>query len=95
MLHKLAVCDLHLNARTFVQPRLQSVGRAIGQHIDTLLGLGIEHTGGGRAVTSAESEAIDAEHAGTRPVGRRNAQGGGTRQAHAGIAGKPPPGPAL
>jgi hypothetical protein len=76
----LLVCDLGS-----MKVRLQGVGRAAGQHVDPLMGLGIDDHGG-IAVTPAQGEVVDADHAGHPPGGQRDAQQGAqgsvTRQAH-------------
>ena len=59
----------------FAQPRFQGVGRAVGQHVDPFMGLGIDDHGG-VAVAPAQSEVVDADHAGRPPCGQRDAQQG-------------------
>jgi hypothetical protein len=57
------------------QPSFQRVGGAVGQHVDPLIGLGVDHHGG-IAVPPAQSEVVDADHAGRPPGGQRDAQQG-------------------
>jgi hypothetical protein len=72
-------------ARMLTQPRFQSAGRAVGQHVDPLVRLGVDHHGG-IAVPPAQSEVVDTDHARHPPGGQRDArqgtQGRVTRQAH-------------
>ncbi len=67
-----AVAAHDLDAWMSAQPRFQRAGRAVGQHVDPLMGLGIDHQGG-IAVPSAQGEVIDTDHAGHPPGGQRNA----------------------
>lgn len=59
----------------FVQPRFQGVGRAVGQYVDPLMGLGVDDHGG-IAVPPAQGEIVDADHAGHPAGGQRYAQQG-------------------
>ena len=80
-----AVTAHDLDARMLAQPRFQGVGGAVGQHVDPLMGLGVDDHGG-IAVAPAQSEVVDADHAGHPLGGQRDAQQGTqgcvTRQAH-------------
>lgn len=75
-----------LDARMPAQPRLKRVGRAVGQHVDPLMALGVDDHGG-IAVPAAQSEVIDADHAGRPPDGQRGAQ----RRAQGRCGGTGPP----
>jgi hypothetical protein len=68
-----AVTAHDLDARMLPQPCLQGVGGAVGQHIDPLMGLGVDHHGG-TAVPPTQGEVVDADHAGHPPGGQRDAQ---------------------
>lgn len=70
-----AVTAYDLDARMFVQPCFRGVGRAVGQHVDPLMGLGIDDHGG-VAVAPAQSEVVDADHTGDPPGGQRHPQQG-------------------
>ncbi|MEY9997772.1 hypothetical protein ABIE67_009891 [Streptomyces sp. V4I8] len=67
------------------QPRFQRVGRAVRQHVDPLMGLGVDHHGG-IAVPPPKCEIVDADHTGHPPGRQRDAQQGAqgrvTGQAH-------------
>ncbi|GGU74759.1 hypothetical protein GCM10010211_45840 [Streptomyces albospinus] len=80
-----AVTAHDLDAWMLAQPRLHSVGSAVGQYIDPLMGFGVDYHGG-VAVAPAQSEVVDADHAVYPAGGQRDAQQGAqgrvTRQAH-------------
>lgn len=60
------------DARVPAQPRFQHASHAVGQHIDPLVGLGVDHQGG-IAVPAAQGEVVDTDHAGHPPGGQGNA----------------------
>lgn len=89
-----AVTAHDLDARMLAQPSFQRVGGAVGQHVDPLICLGVDHHGGA-AVPPAQSEVVDADHAGRPPGGQRDAQQGAQGRVRdrtaASIAGKRAP----
>jgi hypothetical protein len=80
-----AVTAHDLDTWTLAQPCLQRFGGTVGQYVDALMGLGVDHHGG-IAVPPAQSEVVDTDHAGRPPGGQRDARQGSqrcvTRQAH-------------
>ena len=70
-----------LDTRMLAQPRFQRGGRAVRQHVDPLMRLGVDHHGG-IAVPPAQGGIVDADHAGYPPGGQQDAQGRVTRHVH-------------
>ena len=57
----------------FAQPGLQRAGGAVGQDVDPLMALGVDHHGG-IAVPPAQGEVVDTDHTGHPPGGQRDPQ---------------------
>lgn len=92
-----AVAADDVDARMSAKPCFQGVGRAVGQHVDPLVGLGIDDHGG-IAVAPAQSEVVDADHSGYSPGGQwdtqQGPQGGVPRDARRKYCQQTSPGPA-
>jgi len=70
-----AVTAHDVDAWMLAQPCLQGVGGAVGQHVEPLVRLGVDHHGR-VAMAPAQGKVIDADHAGHPAGGQRDAQQG-------------------